>query len=467
MVTEMIRKKVHTFKLNFSDENTTAFGGLLLEERMSSKLGLWTTLEREFPRRKGCVYDWLTIVKTMCIGLLSGSRGTCAAEEVRQDHALQKLLCVKGAPEEATVWRVLEELGGLQDDGIVPGVQAAWTRTILDRARRTDVMSCGFFPVFADGTLLEGSQKREGTKHIENKGEGLLWSTVFTGSLLAAQRLAKQGEGEQACVREMLCAVNEAVLKPLKLRNKALVLLDSLHGDGPTLDIVEGEKLRFIAGANKLKAAETTLRAQPEGVWRATKTGRRRGWAETQVCTCWIECEGWKKKRLLVGRRWRWEGEFLWNYAGVITDLTRDDVRHLKDWGGYAEIIWRLYDTKAGMEDYYKDALSDLDLHHPPCTQLIRNAGFYAVASLAHTLGRGVDVIGGKNPERGATTRKDGGRRKRRTPMRMRLWRLRRRLFALPGRVRFHARELRVTLLGVGPLIREEFERYYGNICRC
>jgi len=161
------------------------------------------------------------------------------------------------------------------------------------------------------------------------------------------------------------------------------------------------------------------------------------------------------------------EGEFLWNYAGVITDLTRDDVRHLKGRGSYARIIWWLYGMKAGLEDYFKDALEDLGLHHPPCTEVIRNAGFYAVASLAHTLGRGVDLLGGRCPERGSVRRKDGKRRKRPTPMRMRLWKVRRRLFALPGRVSCHARVLKVTILGVSAAVRAEFERYYANICRC
>jgi len=49
----------------------------------------------------------------------------------------------------------------------------------------------------------------------------------------------------------------------------------------------------------------------------------------------------------------------------------------------------------------------------------------------------------------------------------MRLWRLRRRLFALPGRVAYHARELKVTLLGLSARLREEFERFFLNVCRC
>lgn len=467
MVTEMIQKKVHTFKLNFSEEKTTAFGGLFLEERMASKLSLWRVLEERLPKRKHCSYDWLTVIKAVSVGLLSGSRGTVAAEEVREDKALLELLSLEGAPEEATVWRALEGLGELQKTGLLPEVQAEWTRRILARARRKDLLRHGFFPVFADGTLLEGSARREGTKYIEQKGKGLLWSAVFTGPMIAAQRIAGAGEGEPGCIRAMIPAVNREVVKPLKLRKKALVLVDSLHGDGPTLDIIEREKLHYIAGANKLGATQTILESQPDCVWESLGTNPERGWSRMEVCVCRIECDGWGKKRRLVGLRWMSEGEFLWQYAGVITDVGAADVRHLKNWGSYARIIWRLYGMKAGLEDYFKDVLEDLGLHHPPCTEVLRNAGFYAVASLAHTVGRGVDLLGGKSGERGSVIRKDGKRRKRRAPMRMRLWKVRRRLFALPGRVSFHARVLQVTILGVSAAMRKQFERYYGNICRC
>ena len=49
----------------------------------------------------------------------------------------------------------------------------------------------GFVPVFGDGTLLEGSRRREGTKYLEGKGAGLLWSTIYVGPLIAAQRVLR------------------------------------------------------------------------------------------------------------------------------------------------------------------------------------------------------------------------------------------------------------------------------------
>ena len=260
----------------------------------------------------------------------------------------------------------------------------------------------------------------------------------------------------------------EKVLEPLNFKGRALLLLDSLHGDGPTLDLVEKLELHYIVGANKLAIPRHLLETQPEVVWQSTGPRPELGWEESAVCVCWIQCSDWNKKRLLVGRRWKRNGEFLYHVCGVMTDLKKDDLSHMTRRGmSFGEAIWRLYDLKQGHENYYTDLLDDINLHHPPCREHVRNAGFYTVAALAHCLGRAVDLLGGRDLDRGCEKRQDGGKRKRRTPKRMRLWRLRRRLFSIPARIAYHARRITITILGVSDNIRKEFESFWSAICRC
>jgi hypothetical protein len=467
MVTTLHPKPPHTIKLEFSDEPVTSFGGLVLAEKAAARLGLWSTLAGLLPSRRGD-YDWLTAVKSMIMGLLSGAQGTFATQALRQDQTLLNMLSLSGAPEEATAWRMLKPLGELDAKHSPDRVQAILARRTLEKMARPDLLLEGFVPVFPDGTLLEGSPRREGTKTIREKGSGLMWSTVFVGPVLAAQRLAGVGEGEHGCVQALVAEVDRAVLRPLKLHARALVLADSLHGDDSTLSPWEAAHLHYVAGANKLALTETTLMQQPELVWEDTGARRNLGWAASGACVCWLQCADWTHKRLLVGRRWMREGEMIWNYAGVLTDLREKDVRPMLARGlSFARAIWRLYDAKAGMETLYQDGLSDLGLHHPPCRALVRNKGFYAVAALAWTLSAAVDVLGGADEGRGSLARRDGGRRARPTPKRMRLWRLRRELFALPARVARHARELKVRLLGLAVSTRRIFERYWSNLSLC
>ena len=460
------KKKQRSIQIEFVKENTTAFGGLALTERLDSRLGLSGDLKKVLPERRG--FDYFTIIKSMMGGLITGGKGACAAEDLREDEALLSLLSLDEAPEEATVWRALEGLGELQLSGALPETLYTWGRKILERAPRPALLRNGFFPVFFDGSVLEGSHRREGTKFPRDKAAGMLWATCFAGPTLVAQRLADAGESEQSCVRALAPEVVEKILKPLRMLKQALALVDSLHGDGPTLDEFEEMGLRYIAGANKLKKTDETLAAQMEEVWQNTGAWSGRGWSESGVCACYLQCDKWVKKRVLVGRRHKREGEFIWRYSGVMTDLTEKEVSHMRTNGSsFADVIWRLYDSKMGMETQYKEPLRDMGLHHPPCQEFKRNAGFYAVASLALALGVGVDLIGGQSPERGSRQRQDGAQRKRPRPRRMRLWRLRRRLFALPARLARHAGVLRVRFLGVGAKIRQEYERYFANIARC
>ena len=466
-MTALQPKTPHTIKIEFADEPVTSFGGLVLAERAAARLGLWRTLAGILPERQGD-FSWLSGVKSMVMGLLSGAQGTYATQALRQDESLLNLLSLPGAPEEVTAWRMLKPLGELAPKESLDRVQAILARRVLEQMARPDLLLEGFVPVFPDGSLLEGSPRREGTKTIREKGSGLLWSAVFVGPVLCAQRLADEGQGEQSGVRALIEEVDRAILRPLKLHAQTLVLADSLHGDEPTLAQWEADYLHYLVGANKLAKTAETLMNLPEPVWEDTGARSGLGWRASGACLCWLQCEDWPAKRLLVGRRFMREGEMIWTYAGALTNLREKDVRPMLARGlSFARALWRLYDAKAGMETQFKDGLIDLGLHHPPCREHVRNAGFYAVAALAWLLGLAVDVLGGAGEERGNTRRQDGGERARRTPKRMRLWRLRRELFTLPGRVARHARELKVQLLGVGEGTRQLFERYWAMLSLC
>ena len=467
MVNKKQSKQWRAIKINFEDAKATAFGGLALAERLAGRLGLWSHLEKNLPKRRGH-YDWLTIIKSCVMGLLTGSRGTYATEDIRRDEAARAIAGLSEAPEEATFWRSLEALGSKEIQHNLNAALLRMARCVLTKAPRRELLMDGFVPVWGDGSLLEGSPHREGTKHIPDKGKGLLWVTLHVGSVLSAQRLAREGEGENTVLRSLLPDVVQEVLKPTRLNKKALLFLDSLHGDGPTLEDVERCGLHYVIGANKLVETQNVLQAQSEIVWESKGADMFRKIEKSGICVCQIQCAGWKKARTLIGRRWMESGTFLYHYSGVLTDLEPSDVRHLMNRKmSYPAAVWHLYSRKMGMEDYYKEPLEDLGLHHPPCQEYARNAGFYAVASLAEVLGRAVDLLGGRRSGRGETMRKDGQPRKRATPLRMRLWRIRRLLFTLPARVISHARTTVIALLGIPDAIRKLFRAYWDNILRC
>jgi hypothetical protein len=186
---------------------------------------------------------------------------------------------------------------------------------------------------------------------------------------------------------------------------------------------------------------------------------RRKGLAEEQVCTVWVQCANWEKKRMVIGKRFRRDGEMFWGYSGVLTTIkpTRLGCLEITDLSFMLK-IWKLYDQKMGMEDRLKDLLIDLSGHRPPCRELVRNRGYYALLVLAHNLARGIDLI------TGAQHRKELRKQQKRTTQRLRIATLRRHLFALPGHIVVHARKASVTLIGGGARNLKWFEECWEII---
>ena len=460
--TQKIRK-IHARELVVDDRQATSFGGLSLIEKAASHLSVWSFAQKVLPPRRG-TYDRLAIVKGAVAGFLSGSRGSALLDAVGQDDALLRDMGIEGLPGEKVFWQDLGRFGAGETLAALNQVTAHTARKALSKIEPEDIqIEHGFIPLFGDGTLLEGSTNREGTKYIKEKGNGLMWGTWMFGPMVAGQHLCAEGEGEiaaQGCTRS---DVLRLVVDPLGWRSHALVLMDSLHGDGPNLDWLDAEKLFGIIGGNKLDAVKKRLEGLPDAGWKKVPEKKmQKGFAEEQVCTVYIQCEEWEKKRRLVGKRFKRDGELMWNHSGVFCNIPPIRIGCLEETDiDYQLKTWKLYSLKMGMEDRFKDLLIDLAGHRPPCRELEKNRGYYALLSLAHNLARAVDLIGG------ARQRRKLRRQGKRTHQRMRIATLRRHLFALPGFITVHARKATIRLVGGGAANLKWFEDYWETLARC
>lgn len=435
-MTGIQQSNAKSIKLEFApDEKVTSFGGMALLARLTRRLGVTTLIEKTMPDRRG--YSFNEIISSAVVGLLSGARGTFATQAVREDLSLLRLAGLERAPEEATFWRALGDVGEREALKGLEMVTLTTARRALDRSPRSALMDMGFVPVFLDGSLLEGSAHREGTKRWKDEREGLLWTAGFVGPYPVLGEVAKEGSGEITAARRIIQRLSSEVLEPAKLKKDALVLCDSLHGNGPSLEIIEAEGLHYVIGALGLATAERVLSEQPQPQWTATPGfDEKRGVVESGVCTASIQCEEWEQKRTLIGRRWKRKGEMIWNYASIITNLTPEDKRVAAIMRSrrlsFAEAIWLLYNRKGACENLFKNLLIDLGLHHPPCREWKRNAGFYALGLFAGLLAMSLDVL--------AST----PTRQRRTIATLRRW-----FFAIPARISRSGRILTATILGL------------------
>ncbi len=143
-----------------------------------------------------------------------------------------------------------------------------------------------------------------------------------------------------------------------------------------------------------MSESERVMDELPDSAWKDTGANPGRGWEASGVATAWLQCPGWETKRPMVCRRWRNKGEFFWRYAGVATSLDASDPRIerlMKNTGrGFEETVWILYGMKQGMENQWKELLSDLGLHHPPSAKARANAVFAAIVATAYNLSTAV-----------------------------------------------------------------------------
>ena len=464
MVNELQTMKDRVVKVEIAPEServVTGKGGLALAQAAARKLRLYSQAYRVLPKRKDTTQGFSTVHYMMALihGLLSGGQGFCATEAMREDAPLLKMLGVERAPSAETVEEITKYLAS-HADGIAS--LNALLRFVagggIEREDHRALRAChGFVPGWADGTLLEVTGKTFDSIKYKDGEKGQMCTAAFIGPWLVGLNFAGkgEGEGEETHGRRLLKEGIVDVARRQGLMPHLLLLLDSLYGDGPTLDEIEAikEKPAYIIGLNKLKEANRIMKEIGEGEWRDTGAQPSRGWEASGVCCAWIECDGWSRKRLMVCSRFRRTGEMIWNYAAVTTNLTDKDERvaalMTKHRVCFEQAIWMLYGYKQGMENQWKDLLSGMGLHHPPCAKAAVNAVFYAVAGLAYNLSVAVRRLA-----------LDGEARH------MQLWNLRRSLFDLPARVTQHAGLALARLLDARSRLVEQLAAGMARLAR-
>ena len=94
MATTLQQKTTRAIKIEYANEPVTSFAGLILAERLAQRLRLWKTLEGLLPARPE---KWPDIAKSVMLGLLNGAQGTVAAQNLREDEALLRMLELEAA----------------------------------------------------------------------------------------------------------------------------------------------------------------------------------------------------------------------------------------------------------------------------------------------------------------------------------------------------------------------------------
>jgi hypothetical protein len=414
------------------DDNfaATGRGGAVLLEQVMRSLGVRRVLSAGLPCRGG-EYSSADVVEQVMEGLLCAGKGFQAAQVLRRDPLLMQIFGHEKVAEEATVYRAMCDLAGLNQrtlsDAYVPvefetpslniyGEEVAarkHRRVVPDVAERMDsgrreAMSLvlrtlaarcgktlqqkvfslfGFAPIHGDGTDLEVEGRCFDAARTDRHGNrSLKLMSVSCGPICAALDVM-EGATDEGNALPSLLAESESVVNELRGQRRVLSLLDAAFAELGVINEVQRLQWNYIVCANQWREVlERLAKEIADAEWASQGPDPSRGWSESQLAVFTHLPEGWSTVQTVIVRRWHERDELAcapWHYAFLYTDLRPEDLPADKRRRyGYAQLIWMLYSTKQGHEHNYKPLLSDLGLHHPPSGRLGATQAFAFVCAM-------------------------------------------------------------------------------------
>jgi hypothetical protein len=151
---------------------------------------------------------------------------------------------------------------------------------------------------------------------------------------------------------------------------------DSGSSAGKYLNRIEQAGLtRWSISYNKWTDKLDRLASElPENQWSqlppADQPQEQYAWVKHQPGEC-------QRPQKFAALRWKNHGDLMWRYAYRVCQAGEQDNPHA---------VFERHRLKGGKEQGFSEVLSGLDLHHPPCKDLIANQAFYAIAMLAYNV---------------------------------------------------------------------------------
>lgn len=413
-----IRKARSKLRFEFvADEQQSTLGGLPALEALAQQFGLWEKIKNlrclDPRKRTGRGYGPEVIVSQILYALCSGGTGLTDTERLNEDALAKELAGVKRFADQSTVgeWLRAQSAASLE---ALREINREWIQWVIQRVEPGRWLQSGQREVFFDDTQIEVYGRNFQGAKINYEGHlALSWQTLWLGPFLLDQHLDRPAE------------VSEQ-LQPFLQRNQdfwrghpAYAYADSGSSAGEYLNALNAEAFAYSVSYNKWtsplerKAAELPASAWSplqEDTWTdGTRVQEQYAFAKHQP-------EGCSAPQRFAFCRWKTSEEMFWRHAFIACESGRT---------GSAKAVFERHHLKGDKERLFSELLSGLDLHHPPCEQLLANQVFYTLAGLAYNLLQALKLL--------------------HLPDECQSWRVRtllRQVVILPARVVRHARRL-------------------------
>lgn len=365
------KTKLHIELTN--SEQASAHGGQILIDAVCRRFNLWKRLDEQpllDPRkRQGSGFAPPAIVSQLLFSLTSGGASLADAERVGQDRVLMSLLGLDQGADQSTLgeWLRAQTKESVM---VLHQINAEFVDWSVEQAKSHRWLHAGQAEVFFDDTEIEVVGKKFEGARINYEGNlALSWQTLWYGPWLLDGILDGAGD-----VSEHLAVLLQEHQHRWQQR-PSYFYADSGSSAGKFVNRIEQAGFeRWSVSYNKWTDKLDKIAAQlPENQWSAPNTDgdqEQYGWVKHQPG----ECQNAQK---FAAVRWKKDGDLLWRYAYVMCQSAQENN---------PRSVFERHRLKGAKEQGFSEVLSGLDLHHPPCSDLIANQAFYAVATLAYNV---------------------------------------------------------------------------------
>jgi hypothetical protein len=359
-------------------ESASAHGGQVLVDAFCRRFGLWEQLaqaEGVDPRkRKGSGFAPEAMAAQIVFTLTSGGAGLADVERTGRDGVLMGLVGLDGGADESTVGEWLRAQTPASVESLWR-INWGFVDAVWGEAKPARVCHAGAEEWFFDDTQIEVYGKDfEGARINYNGDLALSLQTLWRGPFVVDAIL----DGSADVSEHLLAFLGEH--RERWAGRRTHFYADSGSSAGKYLDgIREAGFTRWTVSYNKwIEIPERLARELPEAQWSAADAkGHQYAWVrhtpgEAKVAVTFA-----------VVRR-KPEGEMFWRYGFVACEPG--------EWRE-ARAVFERHALKGAKELGFSELLGDLDLHHPPCSKLVANQAFYALAILAYNVLTAMKVL--------------------------------------------------------------------------
>jgi hypothetical protein len=366
------KTKLHLQVTN--SDQATAHGGQVLIDALCRRFDLWKRIHDEpaleVRKRTGSGFSPVAVIAQLLFAFTSGGACLADAERMGKDRVLMDLLGLANGADQSTLG---EWLRALTPEGVraLHRLNAAFVDWSSQQAKPARWLHAGEVETFFDDTQVEvQGQKFEGARINYDGNRALSWQTLWYGPWMLDGILDGAAD-----VSEHLAVLLDEHQHRWQGR-PSYFYADSGSSAGKFLNRIErGEFSRWSVSYNKWTDKLDRLAAElPESQWSALPSGDQPQQQYTWVKHQPGECAQVEKFATV---RWKSPGDLMWRYAYVVCQAGEKDS---------PRAVFERHHLKGAKEQGFSDVLSGLDLHHPPCQDLMANQAFYAIGMLAHNL---------------------------------------------------------------------------------